>query len=199
MKFPDIFEQLINHLTKFPGIGRRSAERIAYHMLKMPQGELEKLAGEITTVQSKIKTCGICNNFATDDTCDICQAPSRDKDVVCIVEDPKDIMAIEKTGQYNGLYYVLMGAISPLDGVYPGDLYISPLINRIAKGSIKEIIISTNPNNEGELTAQYLIKKLSSYKIKMYRIAIGIPLGTQIEYIDSATLAKALQDRRVVV
>ena len=148
--------------------------------------------------QRRIKPCKLCNNFSTDEICSICSSPKREKDIICIVEEPKDILAIEKTSQYNGVYYVLLGALSPLEGINGEDLNIRKLINRIECGEIKEVIISTDPDNDGELTAQFLIQQLSTYKVKIYRIAIGIPLGTQIEYIDSATLGKALLDRKSV-
>ncbi len=197
--FPKIFEDLIERLTKLPGVGRRSAERIAFHILKMPEEEAKELAKRIYEVHKIIKPCKLCNNFSTQEVCSICSNPKRVKDVVCIVEEPKDVLAIEKTSQYNGVYYVLLGAISPLEGIGPDDLSIRKLINRLERGEIKEVIISTDPDNEGELTAQFLIEKISKFKVKIYRIGIGIPLGTQIEYIDSATLGRALLDKRPVV
>ncbi|MDD5584947.1 MAG: recombination mediator RecR [Candidatus Omnitrophica bacterium] len=196
MGFPKIFHDLIESLSQFPGVGRRSAERMAFYILKMQPKEVSELARRIEDVQKFIKPCALCNNFSTEEICSLCSSPKREKDVLCIVEEPKDIMAIEKTSQYNGLYYVLLGSISPLDGIE--DLNIGKLLRRIASNQIKEVIISTDPDNDGELTAQFLIQKLSPYKVKIYRIAIGIPLGTQIEYIDSATLGKALMDRKPV-
>jgi recombination protein RecR len=185
-------------LSQFPGVGRRSAERMAFHVLKMPAQDVKDLARHIEGVQQYIKPCALCNSFSTDEVCAICANPKRDRELLCVVEEPKDILAIEKTGQYDGLYYVLLGSISPLEGIEGEDLNIGKLLNRIGKGEVKEVIISTDPDNDGELTAQYLVQKLSSYKLKIYRIAIGIPLGTQIEYIDSATLGKALLDKRAV-
>ncbi|MDP2924156.1 MAG: recombination mediator RecR [Candidatus Omnitrophota bacterium] len=196
--FPKILNDLIHSLSRFPGVGRRSAERIAFYILKMTVEEAKSLSKSIEEVHSHIKPCKLCNNFSTHDVCSICASPKREKDVICIVEEPKDILAIEKTAHYNGLYYCLLGAVSPLEGINSEDLNIGKLINRIENGQIQEIIISTDPDNDGELTAQFLIQKLSPYKIKMYRIAIGIPLGTQIEYIDSATLGKALLDKKPV-
>jgi len=198
-QFPKIFNDLITSLARFPGIGRRSAERIAFFILRMPKDELKELARRMSEVQDFIKPCAMCNNFTTLEICSFCSSIKREKDVVCIVEEPKDVVAIEKTSQYNGLYYVLLGSISPLEGMNSQDLNLGKLIHRIQKGEIKEIIISTDPDNDGELTAQYLIKKLSVYPIKIYRIAIGIPLGTQIEYIDSATLGKALLEKKSVI
>ena len=171
---------------------------MVFYVLKMRPEEVKKLAYNIEEIHNHIKPCKICNNFSTKDICSICSNPKREKDTICIVEEPKDIMAIEKTSRYNGLYYVLLGSISPIEGLEEDDLNLQKLINRIEKKEIKEVIISTDPDSEGELTAQYLIQKLSPYKLKIYRIAIGIPLGTQIEYIDSATLGKALIERRAI-
>jgi recombination protein RecR len=197
--FPESLEDLIVRLSKLPGVGRRSAERIAFYILKMGAPEGKILAQRILEVHKDIKPCSLCNNFSTKEVCTICSNPRRDPEVVCVVEEPKDILAIEKTSQYKGRYYVLLGAISPLEGVGPQDLSIRKLMNRVERGEIKEVIISTDADNEGELTAQFLIEKLSPYKVKIYRIGIGIPLGTQIEYIDSGTLGRAFLERKPLV
>jgi len=196
--FSKVFNELVKSLSKLPGIGRRSAERIVFHILKMNDNEVKDLAHQLEQIHKHIKPCKLCNNFSTKDICSICTDPKRDKSIICVVEEPKDIMAIEKTAHFRGLYYVLLGSISPIEGMNPEDLNIQKLINRAAKGDIKEIIVSTDPDNDGELTAQYLIQQLSPYKVKIYRIAIGIPLGTQIEYIDSATLSKALLEKKAI-
>lgn len=196
--FPKIFNELAGNFSRFPGIGRRSAERMVFHILKMGIQEVEDLAVKIKEIHSQIKPCKLCNNFSIQEICSICDDPRREKDVICIVEEPKDILAIEKTSQYAGVYYVLMGSISPLEGVNGEDLNLRMLTSRLEKGEIKEVIISTDPDTDGELTAQFLIERISIYGVKIYRIAIGIPLGTQIEYIDSATLGKALVERRVI-
>ena len=196
--FPKIFNELVKSLSCFPGVGKRSAERMVFHILKMNSQDIKDLSLKIEEIHKHIKPCKMCNNFSTKDICSICANDRREKDVVCIVEEPKDILAIEKTSSYNGLYYVLLGSISPIEGIEESELNLQKLINRIEKGQIKEIIISTDADNEGELTAQFLIQKLSSYKIKIYRIAIGVPLGTQIEYIDSATLGKALLEKKAI-
>jgi len=196
--FTKVFNELVKSLSKLPGVGRRSAERMVFHILKMNDNEVKDLADQLEQIHKHIKPCKLCNNFSTKDICSICTDPKRDKNIICVVEEPKDIMAIEKTAHFRGLYYVLLGSISPIEGMNPEDLNIQKLINRVAKGDIKEIIISTDPDNDGELTAQYLIQQLSPYKVKIYRIAIGVPLGTQIEYIDSATLGKALLERKAV-
>ncbi|MCM8773277.1 MAG: recombination mediator RecR [Candidatus Omnitrophica bacterium] len=197
--FPNILEELIEKLEKLPGIGRRSAQRLAFHLLKISNKEVDNLVNNIIEAHRQIKPCNLCNNFSTNEICQICANPKRDRETICVVETPQDVLAIEKTAQYQGLYYVLLGALSPLEGVGPGELNIGKLLNRLSKGEIKEVIISTDPDNEGELTSQFLIEKISKYKVKIYRISIGIPLGTQIEYIDPSTLGKAIIDRKVVI
>lgn len=196
--FPEIFSEVIANFARFPGIGRRSAERMAFFLLKMKPEEAKDIAAKIETLHQNIKACKLCNNFSTEEVCAICLNSSRRSDIICVVEESKDIFAIEKTSQYNGLYYVLMGSFSPFDDAGFQDLNVAKLFNRLQKGEIKEVIIATDPDNDGELTAQFLIKKISQYKVKIYRISIGVPLGTQIEYIDSATLGKALAECRPV-
>jgi len=196
--FPKTFNELVKSFSCFPGVGRRSAERMVFHVLKMKSEDVKELSSKIDEIHKFIKPCKLCNNFSTKDICSICSDPKRDNDTLCIVEEPKDIMAIEKTAHFRGLYYVLLGAISPIEGISQDDLSIKKLLDRVSKGTIKEIVISTDPDNEGELTAQFLIQKLSPYKVKIFRLAIGIPLGTQIEYVDSATLTKALLERKPI-
>ncbi len=196
--FSKVFNEVVRNLSQFPGVGKRSAERMAFSILKMNAKDVERLAQSIKDLHKQIKPCKLCNNFSTKDICSICTDTRRKKDTVCVVEEPTDIMAIEKTSQYKGFYYVLLGSISPLEGINAEALNIGKLVNRIKKGQIKEVIISTDPDNEGELTAQYLIQKLSSCGVKIYRIAIGVPLGTKIEYIDSATLGEALTKRQPI-
>ncbi len=196
--FPKILEELIERLSHFPGIGRRSAERIAFYILKMNPKEAKELSFYITEVKSHIRPCALCNNFTSEKICAICSDSKRDKEVICIVEEPKDILAIEKTSRFRGVYYVLLGSISPLEGIGPEELNLGKLLNRLHRKEIKEVIISTDPDNDGELTAQYLIEKISKYPVKIYRIGMGVPLGTQIEYIDSSTLGKAFLERKPV-
>lgn len=198
VSFNKVFSEVVRNLSRFPGVGKRSAERMAFSILKMNSQDVDAITQSIKDLYSQIKPCKLCNNFSTQDICSICLDTKRKKDVVCVVEEPTDIRAIEKTSQYQGLYYVLLGAISPLEGVNAEALNIGKLINRARKGEIKEVIISTDPDNEGELTAQFLIQKLSPYKVRIYRIAIGVPLGTKIEYIDSATLGEALTKRQPI-
>lgn len=199
MSFNKIFNELVKSLSRFPGVGRRTAERMVFHLLKMRPEEIKNFVDNIQEIHNHIKPCKFCNNFSSKDICSICADTKRESDVICIVEEPKDVMAIEKTSRYRGLYYVLLGSISPMEGIDAENLNTRKLINRLEQGGIKEVIISTDPDNDGELTAQYLIQTLSRYPIKLYRIAIGVPLGTQIEYIDSATLGQALMERKVVL
>ncbi len=196
--FNKVFNEAVRNISQFPGIGKRSAERIAFNILKMNNHDVERFIQSIKNLHSQIKPCRLCNNFSTKEICSICDDPNRKKDTVCVVEEPTDILAVEKTSKYRGLYYVLLGSISPLEGINETSLNTKTLLERASKGQIKEVIISTDPDNEGELTAQYLIQKLSPYKIKIYRIAIGVPLGTKIEYIDSATLGEALTKRQPI-
>jgi len=197
--FPKELDELIERLARFPGVGKRSAERIAFYILKMQQTDARDLARGILEAHRDIRPCSVCNNFSTQEICPVCSNPRRNKELVCVVEEPKDVLAFEKTSQYNGIYYVLLGSISPLEGLGPDTLSTGKLLNRVAKGQVKEVIIATDPDNEGELTAQYLIEQLSKFKVKIYRIGIGVPLGAQIEYIDSATLGRALAERRPVL
>jgi recombination protein RecR len=198
MGFTKAFNDLVHSLGRFPGIGKRSAERMAFYILKMPPEEAKRLAHKIEEINSYIKPCSICNNFSTEDICSVCSDSSRYKDIVCIVEEPKDVLAVEKTSHFKGNYYVLLGAISPLEGVNGEDLNIRKLLNRLQRGEIQEVIIATDPDTDGELTAQFLVEKISPFKVKIFRLAIGIPLGTQIEYVDSATLGKAILEKKAI-
>ncbi len=198
MGFNKVFNELVKSFSRFPGVGRRSAERMVFHVLKMKYDDMKQLVKNIEDLQNHIKPCKLCNNFSTKEVCSICSDDKREKDAICIVEEPKDVMAIEKTSRFRGLYFVLLGSISLVEGIDAENINMRKLINRIQEGQIKEVIISTDPDNDGELTAQYLIQELSRFDIKIYRIAIGVPLGTQIEYIDSATLGQALVERKAV-
>ncbi|MFC1515000.1 recombination mediator RecR [Candidatus Omnitrophota bacterium] len=196
--YPEVLEQLIEALGYLPGIGRRSAERIALYILEAPVDKAKNLVQFITEAKEKIKPCTVCNNFSTEDTCPICNNLQRDTSVVCVVEYPKDVMALEKTASYRGIYYVLLGSIAPLEGRGPETIDLRKLINRIQDGQIKEVIIATDSDNEGETTAVFLKDILRKYGIKVSRIGIGLPLGSQIEFADSATLSKALEERKTL-
>jgi len=196
--YTESVEQLIEKLTRLPGIGRRSAERIVNYILEVPVDDVKSLVHSIARVKQTVRFCSTCHNLSDQDVCRICQDIRRRKDLVCIVEKPSDITAIEKAGTFAGTYHVLMGAISPLEGRGPGDLKINTLLSRIKQNSIKEIIIATDADTEGETTALYLIKILKPLGVKLSRIGMGIPMGSNLEYADSATVARAMDSRRSI-
>lgn len=190
--------RLIKEFSKFPGIGPKSAERLAMHVLKRSLEEAKALAYAVVKAKQSLGYCKICNNISEEEICAVCQNIRRDKDTICVVEEPKDVMAIEKSGSYHGSYHVLLGAISPLDGIEPEDLKIKELLNRIKQNKVKEIIIATDSDAEGEATALYLAQLIKPSAVKTTRIACGIPVGGNLEYADQATLGKALEGRREV-
>ncbi|MFH1656130.1 MAG: recombination mediator RecR [Candidatus Omnitrophota bacterium] len=198
MNYTKSLEELISRLINLPGIGRRSAERIAICILESSDKEAKALAGAIINAKQNIKLCKICNNLTETEICSICQNSSRDKSTICVVEEPKDVIAIEKTASFKGLYHVLMGSISPLDGRGPEDLKIEDLVSRVKKENIKELIIATDSDTEGETTALYLNKLIKPLGIKVTRIGLGIPVGSNLDYIDSTTLALSLESRREI-
>jgi len=187
-------EELVEKLSKFPGIGRKTAQRMAYHILKLPQEEVSSLAVALRRVKEKVKLCSICSNLTEEDPCPICTDPQRNRSTICVVEEPKDVLTIDQAGGYNGLFHVLGGVISPLDGVGPEELRVKELGERLKKG-IKEVIIATNPTTEGEATALYLSKVIKPLGVKVTRIARGIPIGGELEYADRITLSKAMEGR----
>ncbi len=193
--YSDWMSRLISALGKLPGIGHRSAERILFHVLKTNREEVSELARLLNAVKENVSFCGICHNFSDKKNCHICSDPGRDRGIICVVEDPKDVIAIEKTGTYIGVYHVLLGALSALEGIGPQDLQIHDLIKRLQEGSVREVILATNPNTEGETTALYLAKLINSIGIKVTRIARGIPVGSLVEFMDQATLARSLEGR----
>jgi len=187
-------EELVEKLSKFPGIGRKTAQRMAYHILNLPKEDVFSLAEAIRGVKEKVKLCSICFNLTEEDPCPICTDPQRDRSIICVVEEPKDVLTIEQAGGYNGLFHVLGGVISPLDGVGPEELRVRELAVRLREG-VKEVIIATNPTTEGEATALYLSKFIKQLGIRVTRIARGIPMGGELEYADRATLSKAIEGR----
>jgi recombination protein RecR len=189
-------ELLIEELTKLPSVGQKSAQRLALHLLRAPREEALRLADAIRAVKERVGFCSICGNFSEEDPCLIDRDPQRDRAVVCVVEQPGDVLALERTGQFKGRYHVLGGAISPLDGTQPDQLRIRQLLERLRDGGIQEIILATNPNVAGEATALYLSKLLTPLGIKVTRIARGVPMGSDLEYSDLVTLARALEGRR---
>jgi recombination protein RecR len=191
-----IFAHLIEQLMELPGIGRKSAQRLAFYILKMSPEEAKKIGQAIIDVKDKLSFCRICNNITEGEICSICASPNRETNKVVVVEEPSTLYAIERTGEYKGLYHVLLGALSPLSGTASPDLTIKNLIERLEKGGISEVIIATNPNIEGEATAIYLTRLIKPLNIKVTRIATGIPVGVDLEYADEVTLIKSLEGRR---
>ena len=195
---PEPLTRLIEELQRLPGIGRKSAQRLAFHLLKTPRLETEALCDAIRGVKDRVTYCSVCNNITEADPCELCTGDSRDTRVICVVEDPQNVLAIEKTRDFKGAYHVLMGAISPLQGVGPDDLKIRGLLERVAGGGVEEVILATNPNVEGEATAIYLAKLLKPLGVKVTRIAMGVPVGSDLEYADEVTMHKSLEGRREV-
>lgn len=188
--------KLINELSKLPGIGGKTAQRLAFHILSMDDKEAMDLADAIIDAKKSMTYCSVCGNLTDNDPCAICSDESRDKSVICIVESPKDVVAMEKIREYRGYYHVLHGAISPMDGIGPDDINLKSLIMRLQDEAVKEIIIATNPNIEGEATAMYIARLIKPSGIKVSRIAHGIPVGGDLEYADEVTLLKAVEGRR---
>lgn len=196
MAYTKSLEELIAKLVKLPGIGRRSAERIAMFLLQSSDVDVKNLTAAIIRAKQNIRLCKVCNILTEGEVCQICQNPARDNSTICVVEEPKDVIAFEKTAKFQGLYHVLMGSISPLDGRGPEELKIKELIDRIKNKNIKEIIIATDSDTEGETTAIYLNKLIKPLGVKVTRIGLGIPVGSNLEYIDSTTLSLSLESRR---
>ena len=196
--YTDSIEKMIESLIRLPGIGRRSAERIVNYVLSASREEIKNLSEVISKVKESVRFCRICNNLSEEELCKICQDSRRQQDTVCIVEKPGDVTAIEKAGSFTGVYHVLLGSISPLEGRGPGDLRIEGLIQRIKQDSIKEIIIATDTDTEGETTAMYLAKLIKPLGVRLTRIGLGIPVGSNLEYADATTLSKSIECRREV-
>ncbi|MBI3319696.1 MAG: recombination protein RecR [Candidatus Omnitrophica bacterium] len=188
--------RLLEALERLPGIGPRSAERIAFYLLRVPKEQARQLSQAIVDVKEALRFCEICFNLSELTRCEICQDPARDPSLLCVVEEPKDILAIEKTGAYRGLYHVLLGAIAPLDGIGPELLKFDELFYRLGESSVQEVVIATDADKDGETTAAYLAKLLRQRNIRVTRLASGIPVGSHLEYADQATLARALEGRR---
>ncbi|HLD69408.1 MAG TPA: recombination mediator RecR [Candidatus Omnitrophota bacterium] len=198
MSYPRLIENLIEKLTRLPGVGRRSAERMVFWFLNNPQEEVISLANNIVQLKEGFRFCRLCNNLSETEICMICSDTRRDEATICVVEDPKDLLAIERTGTYRGHYHVLLGAISPADGKGPDDLKIQHLIKRVTEQNIKEVVIATDADTEGETTALYLTRELRSTGVKLSRIGLGIPVGSALEYADMSTLSMSLACRRLI-
>jgi recombination protein RecR len=199
MAYPKLIEKLIERLMKLPGVGRRSAERMVFWLLNHSTEEATGIAEAIIELKEKLMFCRLCNNLSDTEICLICSDNSRDSKTLCVVENPKDLLAIEKTGAYRGGYHVLLGAISPMDGRGPETLTIGQLLDRIGKEEIKEVVLATDADQEGEMTALYLTKQLKPFGIKVSRIGLGIPVGSTVEFADMSTLSMSLAARREIL
>ena len=196
--FAEPLARLIDALKRLPGIGQKSAQRIAFHLERAPREDAERLAAAILDAKDKIRLCSRCNNLTEQDPCEYCTDPRRDPEVICVVETPYNVLAIEKTREYHGLYHVLHGALSPLQGIGPDQLKLKNLVERLKGGKVKELIVATNPNVEGEATAIYLSKLLKPLGLKVTRIGMGVPVGSELEFADEVTMLKALEGRREI-
>jgi recombination protein RecR len=194
---------VIDEFAKLPGIGPKSAQRVVFHLLKVTNGDAQRLAEAIIDVKQKVRVCRVCFNFSDDDLCQYCRDPRRDPSLICVIQEPPDIVAIEKTREFRGLYHVLQGAISPIEGVGPENLRVAELLNRVraldGRQGVGEVIIATNPNTEGEATAMYLARLLTPLGVRLTRLASGLPVGGDLEYADEVTLGRALENRRSIV
>ncbi len=195
---PEPLARLIDQLQRLPGIGAKSAQRLAFYILRSTREDADRLCDAVRDVKERVTYCSVCNNITDTDPCAFCTDDARDRSVICVVEEPQNVAAIEKTREFRGIYHVLMGALSPLSGVGPDDLKIRGLLTRVADGSVQEVVLATNPNVEGEATALYLARLLKPLGVRVTRIATGIPVGSDIEYADEITMSKAMLGRRDV-
>ncbi|MCD8008799.1 MAG: recombination mediator RecR [Clostridiales bacterium] len=197
--FPPALEKLVEQFARLPGIGTKSAQRLAFYVLNLPEGEAQAFADAIVGAKRCISYCPVCQNLTEGEgPCAICASAKRDKSTICVVADPKDVVAMERAGEYTGVYHVLHGVISPMNHVGPDDLHISQLVSRVAAGGVNEVIMATNPDTEGETTAYYLSRLLQPFQVKITRLAYGIPMGSHLEYADDATLMRALEGRQAM-
>ena len=194
--FPPSLETLIEKFAALPGIGKKSAQRLAFHVLSLPDGEAESFAGAIMEAKNSVHCCPVCQNLTDGELCSVCDDGRRDRGVICVVAEPRDVLSFERSREYKGQYHVLHGVMSPMNHVGPDDLKISELITRVAEGEIREIIMATNPDTEGDTTAMYISRLIKPFNVKVSRLAYGIPVGSNLEYADDATLTRALEGRR---
>jgi recombination protein RecR len=194
--FPAPLENLVEQFARLPGIGRKSAQRLAFYVLALPEAEAQAFADAIVDAKKNVTCCPICQNFTAGGVCPICSSPRRDPSVICVVADPRDVVAIERAREFQGHYHVLHGVISPMNHVGPDDLQIKSLVDRVAKGGVEEVIMATNPDTEGEATAMYIARLLKPFGVRVTRLAYGIPVGGHLEFADDATLMRALEGRR---
>jgi recombination protein RecR len=196
--YEGVLQDLVDELSRLPGVGPKSAQRLAFHLLSADPVEVDRLVESIRQVKARIRFCTGCGNVAEDELCRVCRDPRRDRSVICVVEEPKDVVAVERTREYRGLYHVLGGAISPINGIGPDDLRIRLLLTRLAGDEVQEVILATDPNVEGEATAAYLTRLIAPLGLTVSRLASGLPVGGDLEYADEVTLGRALQGRRSV-
>lgn len=196
MIYPKSIATLIEHFQKFPSVGPKSAQRMAFYLLRMPMSEVQKFAQSIVEAKENTHTCEVCFNLSSTSPCEICTSPKRDRSTICVVAETKDLIAVEKTNEYKGLYHVLQGLISPMDGIGADDIRIKELLNRLTNDEVKEVILALSPSVEGEATSLYLSKLIKPFGIKISRIAFGLPVGADLEYADEITIAKAIEGRR---
>ena len=194
--FPSTLENLIDRFASLPGIGRKSAQRLAFHMLSLPAEEAENFANTVLEARRKVHTCPVCQNLTDAELCPVCSSDNRDRSVVCVVSEPRDVLSIERSREYRGLYHVLHGALSPMNHIGPDDLRIRELLERVGQGGIEEVIMATNPDTEGDATAMYISRLLQPLGVKVTRLGFGVPVGSNLEYADDATMLKALEGRR---
>ncbi len=194
----EALSRLVEQFMKIPSVGRKTAQRMAFHVLNLPKKDAEEFASAILDAHEKIRKCSVCFNLTENELCSVCGDPSRDKSVVCVVESPRDVIAFERTREFKGVYHVLHGVISPMNGVGPEQLTIKELVTRAAKGDIKEVVMATNPTVEGDTTAMYTAKLLKPFEVKVTRLAYGIPVGADLEYADDVTLMRALEGRTIL-
>ncbi|MBW2574499.1 MAG: recombination protein RecR [Deltaproteobacteria bacterium] len=196
--YPSSILKLIKSFSRLPGIGEKTAERLTMHILRAPRREAEQLSNSIVEVKDKIRLCSICFGLSDTDICNICSDLTRNSSILCVVEQPADMVAIEKSGSFTGLYHILEGVLSPMDGIGPDNIRIKELISRISQGEIKEVVLATGTNVEGEATAAYIAERIENYRIKVTRIASGVPVGGDLKYVDQVTLKKAMETRHAV-
>lgn len=196
--FPAALERLTEQFARLPGIGSKTAQRLAFHVLSLPQAEAEAFAAAILDAKRTVHTCAVCQNLTDREICGICDDPQRDHGLICVVAEPRDVVAMERSREYQGVYHVLHGVISPLNHVGPDDLKLKELLQRVGEGNVREVIMATNPDTEGEATAMYVSRLLKPLEVKVTRLAYGIPVGSQLEYADEVTLLRALEGRREI-
>ena len=196
--YPASIQKLIKHIARLPGIGEKTAERLAMHLLRVPRHETEQLAQSILTVKDKVRFCTRCFALSDGDLCNLCSDPARDPSLLCVVEQPTDMVAVEKSGAFHGMYHILSGALSPMNGIGPENIRIRELLDRVHKDQVQEVVLATNTNVEGEATASYIAQILEKYQVRVTRIASGVPMGGDLKYVDQVTLKKAMDTRHAL-